>query len=240
MSGSLTTSGDIAQDEACEGEAEHSGDVAGGAVDLGFGATPFVLHEALVAWGIINGRVGASLATEQFCLGAYALGCATGALLTSIGLGQFVAIYAEELFAWHELALSHTFAHDSGEGVVAYFPELGTLDGEGVGAQGGAHRGEEGDAVEGGGVEDELYLVLEGVDGIDDVVIVLEVEVVLGVGTVYLLQSGDLSLGVDVEQSLAQGFNLYLANGLAGCHDLTVAVGDADAVGIDDGEMLNA
>ena len=169
--------------------------------------------------------------------------CLIGALLVSgsaIRLGQFVAIDAEEFLGGHQSTLAHAFAHDGTKGVIANFPELGTPDSEGVCAQGCSHAGEEGDTIDGGGMNDELYLVFEGVDGIDDVVVVLEMELVFGVSGIGAMQSGNLCFRVYLEQSLAHNLYFGFAYSSGGGHHLTIDVGGTDAVGIDDGEMANA
>ena len=85
-----------------------------------------------------------------------------------------------------------------------------------------------------------MGFVFQGVDGIDDVVVTVEVELLGGLLREYLLQRCDVGHGIDGEQTLAEGFHLHLADGLGGGHQLAVDVGDAYTVAVDEGEVADA
>ena len=61
----------ILYDKTSEGEAEDSGDVGKGAVDLCFQGTPFMVQEIWVTWTI-------------FCFGAHTLLCTTGSIMAFV------------------------------------------------------------------------------------------------------------------------------------------------------------
>ena len=91
-----------------------------------------------------------------------------------------------------------------------------------------------------GGMKVHTCLVLQRVDGIDDEVVFLHVEFVGCFRLLYFLIGGDVGIRVDIQQALAQCIHLHLADGAAGCHQLAVAVGHADAVAVHDGDVAHS
>ena len=152
---------------------------------------------------------------------------------------QLVTKHTLELLGREMLVALEAVAQGTSEGVALHLPELGDLNACGVKFQGGTHRGEElGTRL--ASHEDEEGFVLEGVDGVDDVVVAAEVELVGGLFRENLLQGGDVCRGIDAEETFLQSFHLHLSNRLAGGHQLAVDVGDAHAVAVHDGQMPDA
>lgn len=132
-------------------------------------------------------------------------------------------------------------AYGPGKGIALDIPELGLAYLERVGSEGRSHRGDKSDCLgERGGPEDKVGLLGEGIDCIYDKVVFFHLERCGAVGIVNLLQGFDLGLRVDFEKTTAQGFDLGLSYGQAGCHQLTVTVGVTYDIGIDKGETANA
>ena len=152
---------------------------------------------------------------------------------------QLVTKHTLELLGREMLVALEAVAQGTSEGVALHLPELGDLDACGVEFQGGTHRREElGFRL--ASHQDEQGFVLERVDGVDDIVIGVETEAVCGVGSEELVNGGDLGSRVDGVQTLTQDIGLHLADGLCGGHQLTVDVAGTDAVGINDGQLLDA
>jgi len=89
-------------------------------------------------------------------------------------------------------------------------------------------------------VQDQPCLVLQAVDGVDDVVVGFQMELRGVLGGVDFLDGVDFRLRVDVEQPFLERFDLDLSHRLGGGLKLPVDVGDAHAVAIDDGEVADA
>ncbi len=206
-------------------EPEDGGDVRQGTIDLGFGRTPFVVEEVGVAG-------------TEFGLGTHTLLRATGGVMAFI-LKQFVGIDARELVLGELLVALEAVAQSTRQGVALHLPELGHLDAGGVKLEGSTHRREE-TRLGLCGQQDEQCLVLQRVDGIDDIVVLVEVETVGGLFGKDLLKGSDLCRGVDSKESILERLHLDLTDGLGSSHQLTVDIGDAHAVGIDNGELTNA
>ena len=154
-------------------------------------------------------------------------------------LKQFVGIDARELVLGELLVALESVAQSTRQGVALHLPELGHLDAGGVELEGSTHRRVE-TRLGLRGKEDEQCLVLQRVDGIDDIVVLVEVERVGGLFGKDLLKGSNLGRGVDGQESILECLHLDLTYGLGGGHQLTVDVGDAHAVGIDDGELADA
>ena len=81
---------------------------------------------------------------------------------------------------------------------------------------------------------------MQAVDGIYDVVVGVEVEAAGRLLVIGIACCGDVGLGVDGEQSLAQHLNLALPYGLCCGHELAVDVGNVDTVGVCNGKVAYA
>ena len=90
------------------------------------------------------------------------------------------------------------------------------------------------------GVPQQLHLVFEAVDSIDDVVECVQLEFVRIRFFVDILESYDVGVRVDFEQTIFQHVHLDLPHGFRSGHQLAVHVGDAHAVRIDKHELLDA
>ena len=107
------------------------------------------------------------------------------------GLGRLVGIYAKKLLAGELLQLLELATKSTGKRVAADTPELGDTDACRVGLHGCSHRGEYG----GGTVtchKEQGRLVFQRVDGIDDVVILLQLELTGGICGETLMESLDV------------------------------------------------
>ena len=146
-----------------------------------------------------------------------------------------------ELATGKRLVLLEFLAQGPCQRIAIHLPELSLPHHERVAAQGCTHRRNEGDFLrKGSGTENQICLVLQRVDGIDDEVVFLHVEFVGCFRLIYFLIGGDVGIRVDIQQALAQCIHLHLADGAAGCHQLAVAVGHADAVAVHDGDVPHA
>ena len=218
-------------EQAGQGEAEDGGDVGQGAVDLCFGGAPLVVDEGGTPHAA---RLGLGFG-HRADLGAEARLGAAGRVVPLVG-EQFVAVDAEELavgpLGTRSLELA---AQCAGQRTALHLPELVDVNARGVEFEGGTHRREE-EGTRAGGHADEQRFVAQAVDGVDDAVVVAQGERVGGLGREDVLYGRDLGVGVDVEQTALEGIDLDLAYGVGRGHELAVDVGDADAVGVDDGE----
>ena len=194
-------------------------------VDLGFRAAPFVIDKVWVAGTLLG-------------FGAHTGSCAAGVGCSQIGQQLFAVNTLELARGAHSLLLEPA-AQGGSQRAATHLPELCHLNARGVELQGCTHRREEA-GFGAAGMEYELGLVLQGVDGIDNVVVGFEVEVGSGFFGIDLLPCFYLRRGVDGEQPLPQCLHLHHAYGLGGGHELAVDVGDADAVGVDNGEVADA
>ena len=62
----------------------------------------------------------------------------------------------------------------------------------------------------------------------------------MGVATIDFLQGTDVGTRVDLQETLAKGIDLDFPYRVGSGHQLAVDIGDTDAVGIDNGEVLYA
>ena len=86
----------------------------------------------------------------------------------------------------------------------------------------------------------KLYFSGYGVDGVNNVVILREIELVCGFGSVEGLPAVDRHVGVYIKQALFGCFYLISADGFPGGEYLAVYVGEADLVVVDDVESAYA
>ena len=199
--------------------------MGGGAVDLCLGGAPFVVDE-----------VGVACRDDGF--GTEAGAGATGRHGAFVGQ-HFGRIDALELFARVLAYPFEPFAQGTRQRASLHFPELGHRHLGGVHLEGGSHGGVE-LARTFSGVQDQPCLVLQAVDGVDDVVIGFQMELRGVLGGVDFLDGVDFRLRVDVEQPFLERFDLDLSHRFGGGLELSVDVGDAHAVAIDDGEVADA
>lgn len=82
-----------------------------------------------------------------------------------------------------------------------------------------------------------MHFVAEGVDGVDDVVVAVEVELSGGVGGIEHVHRIDACRWVDGEQALTHHFDFRHAYGGGKCRELTVDVGGGYVVEVDDVEV---
>lgn len=181
--------------------------------------------EAKDGGGMGNGTVGSRLG-------------GVGIVFAKVG-EKFLAIDALELFGGKEFLMAELAAQCGSKGTAFHFPELGDGNLGGIHLEGRTHGGEKG-SIGLGGTKDEVGFVFKGVNGIDDVVVGGEIEGVGSLGVVNGLDGGDMGGGVDVEEALFEDFDFDLADGGGGGNELAVDIACADAVGIDEGEVLNA
>ena len=152
---------------------------------------------------------------------------------------QFVAIDAEELVLGEHLVFLEPVSQRTSQRVALDLPELRHLDACGVQLECCTH-GREQPGFRLASQEYERRLVFQRVDGIDDVIVAVELEAVGSLFGEDLLQSGNLSLGIDGEQTLLQGIDLYLTDGLRRRHQLAIDVGDTHPVAVYDGQQADA
>ena len=89
-------------------------------------------------------------------------------------------------------------------------------------------------------MSDEECLVLQTIDGIDDVVVSLDLKTFGSFSAINLLECIDFGCWIDGQQALFECFHLDLTNGFGGGHQLSVDIGYTNSVGIDDGEIFDA
>ena len=216
---------DILHHQSGESEAEDGCDVGGGAVDLCLGGAPLVVDE-----------VGVACRDDGF--GTKAGTGAAGGHRPFVGQ-HFGRIDALELFARVLAYPFEPFTQGTRQWASLHFPELSDRHLGGIHLEGGSHGGVE-LAWAFGGVQDQPCLVLQAVNGVDDVVVGFQMELRGVLGGVDFLDGVDFRLRVDVEQPFLERFHLDLSHRLGGGLELPVDVGDAHAVAIDDGEVADA
>ena len=87
---------------------------------------------------------------------------------------------------------------------------------------------------------DEVGLFGQGVDGVDDGIVILKVECGRCGAVVDHSEGIDVEMGIDVEEPFLKGFHLGASDVRDGGHYLTVDIGYVHTVGVDDGEMSDA
>ena len=128
----------------------------------------------------------------------------------------FYAINALELAARESLVLLEFLAKGSCQRVAINLPELSLSYHEGVASKGCSHRRNEGDFLRKGcGTENQIRLVFQRVDGIDDEVVFLQVELIGCFRLVDFLISRDVGIWVDFQQAFAQRIYFHLSDGTA-------------------------
>ena len=115
--------------------------------------------------------------------------------------------HAEKLLLRIGARFSETLAHHAGQRATFHLPKLGHLYFGRIHFECGTHGGEE-LARTFGGMQDKVDLVLEAVNGIDDVVVGLELEHLRVLGGINLLHSFYLRLRIDFQKSLFQHLHL--------------------------------
>ena len=121
-----------------------------------------MVQEILITWTI-------------FRFGTHTLLCATGGIMAAVSQ-KLVAIDALE-FSLGVLSLTlELLTECASQRVALYLPEFRHLDACGIEFQGGTHGGEEFGGGELCRHQDKQGFVLQRVDGIDDIVIAVEVE----------------------------------------------------------------
>ena len=89
-------------------------------------------------------------------------------------------------------------------------------------------------------MQDEGCLVLQGVDGVDDVIVGIQGEI-RGVGVREPRLNGlDRGFGIDFQEHFLEHVHFGPADGMDRRHPLAVDVGGGDAVGVDQGQMPDA
>ena len=89
-------------------------------------------------------------------------------------------------------------------------------------------------------MQDKVYLVLEAVNGVDDVVVGLELEHLSVFGGINLLHGVDFSLRINLQKAFLQHLHLDHSHRFGGGLQLPVDVSDADAVAVHNGEVTDA
>ena len=132
-----------------------------------------------------------------------------------------------------DLPLAALGAHDLGQRADGGLVDVRHLKAGGVHLVARAHGADDGGARL-LGLDHKGDLAGDGVDGVHHIVVLGKVELILRFGGEEDLVSRDLDVGVDVMDALFRHIHLVLAHRLAGGHDLTVQVGQADLVVIDE------
>ena len=162
------------------------------------------------------------------------------AVVVHHGVGnELFAKHAAEFPARQTLRLLELAAQRGSQRTALHLPKFGNRNLRRVHFQGGAHRGEE-NRFRVGGAANEQHFVFQTVDGINDIVIGSEVEIVSGLFAVDFHQGLDFRLWINAQEAFAQCLNLHLPHCGGGGHELPIDIGDADAVGINNGEVAYA
>lgn len=152
---------------------------------------------------------------------------------------EFVAVDTEEFSLGVAFLLLEALTKGAREWTAGDFPEFGYTDSGGVEFEGGSHGGVEFGFGCGGHLDQE-HLVFEGVDGVDYIVVAVEIEAVDGFGGEDLFSCVDVGVGIDSKQIFFQGLDFYATDGLGSSHQLTVYVGVADTVAVNDRDIRHA
>ena len=175
-------------------------------------------------------------------VGAYFVEFVEGGLFFEVGgpvLKDLRGIYALEFLFRELLPVLELLAQAAGERTVADFPELIDTDFGRVELEGRAHGGEQRHGQT-GGVEDEVRLGRETVDGVYHEIVVLEMETVGGVRVIDLRAGDNLGVGVDGEESPSENIDLQPPDSFGRGLHLPVEVGDVHGVAVHEGEMPDA
>ena len=132
-----------------------------------------------------------------------------------------------------DLPLAALGAHDLGQRADGGLVDVRHLKAGGVHLVARAHGADDGGARL-LGLDHKGDLAGDGVDGVHHIVVLGKVELILRFGGEEGLVGRDLDVGVDVMDALFRHIHLVLAHRLAGGHDLTVQVGQADLVVVDE------
>ena len=89
-------------------------------------------------------------------------------------------------------------------------------------------------------MQNEVYLVLEAVNGIDDIVVGLKLEHLGVLGGINLLHSIDFGLWVNLQKAFLQHLHLDQSHRLGGGLQLSVDIGDTHAVAVHNGKVTDA
>ena len=165
-------------------ESEDGSDVCRGAVDLGFRRAPFVVGEFRGAFPDREFRTHAGTGSAS-------------AGRTLVGK-QLLGIDAQELSLREGAVSFEAFADGTSHRAALYLPELRHLHLGRIHFEGRAH-GREEFPLASGGLQDEMDLVFQTVDGIDDIVVGVKLERCSVVSAINLLNSIDLRFRVDVQ-----------------------------------------
>ena len=221
----LSVSIQVIHHQSSKHEAKDGRDMGRGAVDLGFRGAPFVIDEV-------------GIASSDDGLGTHAGISATGGFSTFVRqhLGRE---HTKELFLRIGFRFSETLAHHAGQGTALHLPKLRHLYLGRIHFERSTH-GREKLARAFGGVQNKVYLVLETVNGVDDVVVGLELELLGVLGGINLLHRIDLSLWIDLQKAFLQHLHLDHSHCFGGGLQLPVDIGDTHAVAVHDGEVTDA
>ena len=121
--------------------------------------------------------------------------------------------YAFEFAARKPLELAHTAAQHGSQRTAVDFPELADRHLCRVQLQCRTHRRKEGRHSLLGTAHDQLQLVFQAVDGVDDVVVALQVEAVDRFGAENILYGSDFGRRVDVQKALTHSLDLDAPDG---------------------------
>ena len=139
-------------------------------------------------------------------------------------IGQhFLAVNAAEFVSRVGFALLAAFTERSPERAAAYVPKFGYLNPGRINLEGSSHRAEK-DCSALAGPENERILVLEGVDGVYDVVVTAEIELFVVLVAIVAANCLDACIGIDCEQSFFHNFGLWLSDVELGRHQLAVDI----------------
>ena len=154
-------------------------------------------------------------------------------------LKHFRRIDALKLALRKLLPMLELLTETASQRAILHLPKLRNTNLRGVEFEGRTHGGEQRDG-QAGGVEDEVSLGREAVNGIDDEIVVFEMERIGGGGVIDLRTGGDFGFGVDGEQPFPQHLYLQLTYRFDGGLHLSVEVGDIYCVAIDKSEIADA
>ena len=146
---------------------------------------------------------------------------------------------AKELPSWHVLFALEAFAQRPCKRTAFHFPEFGTLQPCRIHLPCRSHRRNEAGLCA-AGMAYEVGLFGQGVDGVDNGIVILKVESRRCGAVVDHSQRLDLEVRVDLEQTFAQRLHFGASDIGDGSHNLPVDVGDIHTVGVDDGEVSDA
>ena len=138
-----------------------------------------------------------------------------------------------------DAALATLGAHDLGQRADRGLVDIRHLKAGGVHLIARAHGADDGYACL-FGLDDEGDLARHRVDGVHDVIVLGEIELILRLRGEEGLVGGDPDVGVDVVDPLLGHIHFILPHGLAGGDDLAVEVGQADLIVVDEVQRAHA